>query len=413
MNKKENGKEKEIKKVSGDMTGNRAVHTDLKTVRENERSIRRLKRILAALIVVFVGLVIYASYPWWLPKLDGVFDKPVSTIKNSGDVESGNFPVSLDNDNAGIYEVNNYFMTADSYSITFYDENGKERSSYNHSFSNPVVKTGGKRVLVFDCGSDGFRVYNKSGALYSKTSENTILSGTIGKDGTVGIITESDKYSSSIQFYDEDGKLIYRYDSTQRIMAAAIDDNGGGCYICTFASSDGTLCSQVVRIDFSKDGEQAVSEQLDCIAIDCIKNDDGSVTVVGDTALCILDENGKLKTSYEWNGELLDYALSSGCAAAIVDSGYGNAYTLVTIQSEAEEGVYGTNEMSGFKNAVSVKIFDERVILLTADCVYSYAFSGTLAATAEVSSGYNDFVYINSALYLIDRKEIDKLLFEM
>ena len=62
----------------------RAVHTDLNSVRKNERSIRNLKKILAVLIVVFVGLGIYVTYPKWLPKLEGIFDKPVSTITNDG-----------------------------------------------------------------------------------------------------------------------------------------------------------------------------------------------------------------------------------------------------------------------------------------------------------------------------------------
>ena len=53
----------------------RAVHTDINEVRRNEHSIRVLKRIMAALIIVLIGLIVYITYPHWIASLEGIFDR--------------------------------------------------------------------------------------------------------------------------------------------------------------------------------------------------------------------------------------------------------------------------------------------------------------------------------------------------
>ena len=45
--------------------------------------------------------------------------------------------------------------------LCFYDESGNKISDNSHNFANPVVRTSGKRVLVYDNGGNSFRVLNK------------------------------------------------------------------------------------------------------------------------------------------------------------------------------------------------------------------------------------------------------------
>jgi hypothetical protein len=391
----------------------RAVHTDLNEARKNERSIRRLKRILAVLIVIFVGLLIYVTYPFWLPKLEGIFDKPVSTIQNDGKTAEGNFPIEPSDPSAtDIYAVKNNLMTVDSYNVTFYDENGKERSSYSHAFASPSAKVSGRRVLLFDSGSDGFKVYNKSGEIYSKTAENTILTGSIGEDGTVAIVTSSDKYPSAMQIYDSDGKLIYRYNCIQRIMSAYVTADGSGAYVCTFSSDNGEIYSQVHKISFDSEEEKWVSDSLKGIAVGCIKNSGGRISVVCDGDMYTLDTDGTVLTSYEYGGTLSGFSLTENCAAVLVSGSTGSSDTLVIADADKnDENAYC--EITDLSDTQSVGIYDKRVVVTTSSKAISYAFDGTLAATATLEKNYTDFVYINSSLYLLSRQGIDKIGFDM
>ncbi|SDA16251.1 hypothetical protein SAMN02910447_01117 [Ruminococcus sp. YE71] len=389
-----------------------AVHTDINTVRRNERSIRRMKRLLALLMVILIGLAIYMTYPMWMPKLEGIFDKPVTTIHNDGKAEGGNFPIEPTEKTTNILALGNQLMTADAHSLTLYSSDGEKTDSFAHAFSKPVERVCGKRALVFDSGAYGFKLYSKKGEIYSKTTDDIILSGSLSENGTAAILTESSKYASLVLFYDKDGKLVYRYGCTSRVMAVSVTEDGKSAYVCTFCSQDGEIFSQVRRLDFSQDGEQMVSEDIRTLAIDCICNDAGDILVAGDTGLYTVSPEGKLVSSYEFDGTLSYAALGRGCSAAIVANATDNDSTLVIAASGAED-------TEAFRTATidsSVKklsIADDRVLMLTDSKVLSYAFSGTLAAEADVGREYVNFIYADSAVYLAGKRGIDKIKFEM
>lgn len=391
----------------------RAKHTDLISVRKNERSIRNLKRIVAALIVLLIGIAIYMTYPTWLPKLEDIFDKPISTITNDGEVASGNFPITPDEPSAvSIYGVKNNLLAADSHTLTFYDENGKERANYNHVFSKPVTRVNGKRVLVFDSGSDQFRLYNKSGEIYSKSTDNDILTASLGDNGTAAVLTASEKYASSLLIYDPDGKLIYRYDSVQRIMSASVDSGSNSATICTFSSEDGQIYSQVRSIEFDSDGEKMISEKLSCLAVACVKNNAGNYCVIGDTAMYTISSDGTILSQYDYGGTLEDYCADPSCSAVIISSSNKNTSRLIIADADAKDAE-SYREIPDIHGAKKIRVCEKRVVLLTSDTAYAYSFGASLAATAQLTKEYSDFAYINSALYLLSRHDIDKIGFEM
>ena len=390
----------------------RAVHTDINSVRRNERSIRRMKRLLALLIVVLIGLTIYMTYPMWLPKLEGIFDKPVTTIHNTGTTEGGNFPIEPTEKTTNIFAFNKMLMTADAHSLTLYNSDGERVDSFAHAFSTPVERVCGKRALVFDSGAYGFKLYGKKGEIYSKTTDDLILSGSLSEDGTAAILTESNKYASVVLFYDEDGKLIYRYGCTSRVMSASVTEDGKSAYITTFYSEGGEIFSQIRRLDFDKDGEQMISEKIRTLAVDCIANDVGDVLVVGDNGLYTISPEGNLVSSCEFDGTLSAVALGRGCSAVLVNNSTDNGTSLFLAAAGAEDTeAYRSIEVSGIVKKLSIT--DDRVMVLTNSNVYSYAFSGTLAAEAEVGREYVNFVYTDGAVYLAGKRGIDKIKFDM
>lgn len=390
----------------------RAVHTDIKTVRKNERSIRRMKRVIALLTVALVGIAVYLTYPYWLPKLEGIFDRPVTTVHNNGDFEQGNFPIEPAEKTTNIFAVGNLLMTADTHSLIFYDPNGTKLNTYALGFSNPVERVSGKRVLVFDSGRYGFKMFTKKGEQYYKTTDDVILTGSISENGTVAIVTASDKYAASVLFFNKDGKMIYRYNSTARVTAATVTEDGKDAYICTFSSIDGIIYSQVHGLDLSKDGEQMVSENIQTLAIDCTINDAGDIVIAGDTGIYTLSPEGKLVSCYEYGGELKGFALGRRCSAALVEESSDNTQRLIIAKSGADDtGAY--REVICSDLAKCVKLSGDRVLLLTSDAVMSYAYSGTLAATAEIGREYVNIDYLDGSVYLAGKHGIDKIKFEM
>ena len=413
---KEKAKDKPAAKRTADEKpaepSRRAVHTDINEVRRNEHSIRVLKRVMAVLIVLLIGLVIYMTYPHWIAKLEGIFDRPARTASNDGSTEEGNFPLEPDNAAMGVYTVKNDLLTADAHTLTFYDMSGNRKASYSHSFSKPVVKTAGKRVLVFDNGAYGFKLYKKGGESFSKTVDDTILTGAVCETGSSVIVTASNKYAASAKFFNKDGKPIYNYDCTARIMAASLTPDGNSCYICTFYSGDGELRSQIRRVDLDKSGEQMISEEIPSLAINCMVNDSGDIMVVCDTAFYILGPDGKLRSEYKYDGELVSYDLSTAGAAVLLKGSSQNNGKLMIAQSGAA-GSAEFRELSSESAVKVVKVAGDRVMLLTSDKAYAFDMMGNLTATADIGREYSNFTYIDQALYLLGKHGIDKIKFTM
>ncbi len=388
----------------------RAVHTDINEVRRNEHSIRVLKRVMVVLIVLLIGLVVYMTYPHWIAKLEGVFDRPVRTETGDGSTEAGNFPLEPDNAVTSVFTVKNDLLTTDPHTITFYDVNGERKASYSHNFSKPIVKTAGKRVLVFDNGAYGFKLYKKGGESYSKTADDTILTGDVCEAGTAVIVTTSNKYAASAKFYDKDGKLIYNYDCTARIMSVTLNSEGTSCYICTFYSGNGELRSQIRRIDLDKSGEQMISEEIPSLAIGCKVNDAGDIMAACDTAFYILSPDGKLRSEYKYDGDLVSYDLGHAGAAVLLSGGSKNSGKLMIAQA----GAAGSAEFRELNSESAVKIVKtagDRVILLGSDKAYAFDFMGNLTTNSAIGREYSNFAYIDGALYLLGKHGIDKIKF--
>ena len=389
-----------------------AVHIDIKSVRRNERSIRVMKRLIAFLVVILVGIGIYVSYPYWLPKLEGIFDKPATTIDNSGKVEDGSFPIAVEDAAYNVYAMKNNLAAADQHRLSIYDENGKRRGSYDHNLSYPVVKTSGKRALVFDFGGTGFKLYNKNGEIYSKSAENDIMTAALGENGTSALITSSDRYASSVLYYNKEGKLIYRYDSMKKVMGVYVAPDGQSSYVCVFSTDSGAVYSQVIKLDLGKDGEQMESEEFDCLAMDCMLCSDGNIHVAGDSAMFIITAEGAVSAKYEYGGDLIDFSLSRKCSAVTIGGNPRNSGTLVIAEAGASESeTFREIEIRDVIKQVSVT--DDRVLLLTSSAVTAYDYSSTVAGTAPLEKEYYEFVYINGSLYLSGKHGIDKIGFEM
>ena len=193
--------------------------TDIRAARKKEKNKKLYKKIAAIAVVVAFGVGVYASRGVWVPKLEGILDRPHATIVNDGKKQSGNFPLTFDESSVNVIkQLSAGIVRVDDRNIAFYDESGNKISDNSHNFANPVVRTSGKRVLVYDNGGNSFRVLNKKGELLSKDIDQSILLAEIAPDSTVAVVTQTEKYAAVLTVYDSSGAEIYQWSSSRRIL---------------------------------------------------------------------------------------------------------------------------------------------------------------------------------------------------
>ena len=203
-----------------------AENTDIRSARKKQKRKKHFVRLAVLIALLIIATVVFVLKDKWLPKLEGILDKPKETIVNDGTLEQGNFPIELlGSGSTKLYTFGDMFVTVDDSSIKMYDINGEEQKSILHTLAHPSAVVDGKRMLVFENGGNSFEVVNKNGELFSKKLDDNILFATMSGKVTV-IVTQTEKYDGMLTAYDENGSEIYRWSSNKRILNVRVKDDG-------------------------------------------------------------------------------------------------------------------------------------------------------------------------------------------
>lgn len=383
--------------------------TDIRAARKKEKNKRRVKKLIIILIIAILGLTAYLTRGLWVRKLEGIFDRPHKVIVNDGKTQSGNFPILRESSTVNYMElIDGEIAVADDAHIYLYGENGALINMFTHELEDPTVRISGKRIFAFDNGGNTFRLYSKKEELYSKTIDESILFAELGSNGYAAVITQTEKYPACMTVYDSNGSEIYRWSSGQRIIDISFNDSGSGCYVTTFSSEDGELCSVVHYVKFNTAKEQMTSVKLDSLVIDTFENNNDSLWVVGDSKFYKLDENGKIIMEYEYTDDLVSYCLNEYSAAVVVNSVSKVKGTVALFDSEEDKP-----ELAETNGGIPKKLAasGRKVFLLSDHAVESYDLNGNCLATADVTDEYTNFAYYSDSVYLMGYRAIDKIEF--
>ena len=384
---------------------------DFEKLRTHRRNMRRLRRLLIVLAIALCAAGLYYTKDRWVPKLEGILDKKHETIINDGKVQSGNFPIDLgDSTTAALTTLDDDLICVDVGLITTYDQNGKVRTTDYHSFGSPVARTAGKRMLVFDNDAKSFRLLNKNGEVYSKKTDNIIIYGAVADNGNVLIVTLDEKYTALLTVYNKDGEQIYRWGTGDRITDASFAQDGDACVVSTFNVSQGEITSKINRIDLTKSDTVLSSKPLEGCVIRVQENSDERIWAVTSDRLYLLTDVCSYIDTFEFSGELVSMDMCSECAC-IATKELGHDKTRVCIFSAEDNKAEPAVSAEGTGRIRRVRCFEDMAMVLTNEKLDAYASDGSLAATSSLDDDYSDFVYFDEAVYLLGRREINKIIF--
>ena len=389
-----------------------ATVTDIRQERKKEKSRRLIKRLVILGFIAAIGLTVYLTRGYWVPKIEGIFDKPHDTIVNDGVTEGGNFPLKVAQSNiTSITQCNDIMVTLDVNRVVFYKENGEQLNSIAHNYSSPVIDVSDKKIVAYDNSGKSFQVMNRKDTVYTKKTDNPILMAKIAPNGYVSIVTQTEKYSAYVTFYDETGAEIYNWASGRRVTDICFNDEGDGCCISTISSSGGKIDSTIYAVNFKEKEPRMTATVEDSIALRSKQMQNGDYWLICDNKFVKLDKTGQLISSYELKNELVSFSLSSRYAAIYTGSVTGTHGTLTVFDNENEN-----NEPSTVKDIQGkpkkLQLSDSDIIVFNDKTVECYDAKGNLLATADVPANYVDCVYANKAVYLLGYRDINKMKFD-
>lgn len=377
---------------------------DIVDMKNRKKRLKRLRKLLIFLLIAAIGAALYITRDKWYNKLRGI-GKQYRTIVNSGQLAEGNFPIDV---NGGEdYQVDlsedTLVILSDTYTY-YYDTDGSLLKKRQHTYTNPVMRSKGDCVLVYENGGEDLSLEDSDSVIYSKTFDSGILFARVSREGYVGVVTKSANYSCEVHIYDKKGKSIYDRKCIEMVSDLSFTDSSKGCVLSYITAENGRLVTKVSKIVFTESGELWNSPGINTLGLEVYGFSNGAF-VLGMEACGYVDGNGQISSYYEYDGDLAAGASSGGMSAVAINNDDRRKYVLALFKSGGSEPLIVDLEAP----SVDVIVFDELAYVLCQGKILAYDFSGGLRSTADVNDSYTGFERSGDHIFLKGYNKVDRI----
>lgn len=222
-------------------------------------------------------------------------------ISVSQDINKNNYPYNLDSSqNVVVKNINNKLGVLTPTSFTILDsKRAVAKYTFDHGYSNPVLKSSGIYSLIIDQGDKKMRLDNVSENVYEHEAMGDILCGDVAKNGNVVIASLSGDKLCNITVYNKslDKKLSYDLNYGY-IVDVAINNSGSKIAFVAVNSKNAQLKSKLYTMNIGVDKPKADFDLPNCNVVDLKYNGD-NLYVVADNYVGIISNQKKLKDVFE------------------------------------------------------------------------------------------------------------------
>lgn len=382
---------------------------DIRLLRKRRKRRKRLLKFFLLLLLGFAVFTVYMLRDSWYPKLEGIGSRFESVKTNGSDLASGNFPLSI---SGGIEyqtgEINGCLAILSDAYLYIYDCKGNLYDERQHAYANPMMRTAGKKALIYESGGNRFRVESRAKTVYTKKIDDSIIFARISENGYTAVVTNSENYICHIAVFDESGNEIYGRDCVERVTDLDFSDDGSGCVISTCEAVNGVLCSKIVSISFDSKEDKWSSEYTDNLSLK-VNYDGDNVFVIGDTKCAYYDSNGNIAYTYEYSGEIADWDFSENKAVMLFENrSKRRSYVMSIDSSNKNPSVIEFSDNS----EKCVRIVGDKICVLNKDGVTRYNFDGKGEKNISPEGSYEKIIYIDDYIFLLGYDRIDRTDYE-
>lgn len=322
------------------------------------------------------------------------------------DLDEGGFPIQL----AGSpdYELktmgDNLCLLTDMH-FTAYTLDGARISETQHGLQNPVIITNTKRALLYDAAGKEIGLYSRTGNIYKKTLDDTIVFCSLSGDERCAVVTTSSRYVNTLYVFNDNGEQIFRYNSPlEKIMQAEFSDKGTELYISTVSAANGELSLKVTRFDLKSDESVVWEQYIGSSLTYSLEYTSGGVYVVTENGAMLLDcGTGEVlkSTSYSKSVSELLYTDSVRLTVFSDNTSNGSILTLYNDELEAAAAVSAAD-------IVDIAADGDRIIVLTQTEIIEYDSTLTAVKTSPISGVYSQIAARGGNIFILGYNSIEK-----
>lgn len=178
------------------------------------------------------------------------------------------------------------------------DLQGNKRLNEDSMFSNPVVLSSEKYLLIYGLSEYTYSIYNTFSNLHTETFEYPITAAAISDKGMYAIVTRTTEYRSVVYLYDENFERIGAVYKDKYVTDVEFNNDGSELLILSLFSQNGNFCTEIVNyVPFSDKPSSSVIVE-NAMAIEAAYNKNNGYSVVYDDKIEFYDSEFFLRNTY-------------------------------------------------------------------------------------------------------------------
>ena len=235
-----------------------------------------------------------------------------------------------------IEELAGGFVEMDSRDVAVYSAYGSQIRTIQPGYARPALAVGNTRFVLYDRAGTSLRVESRTRTLHTRTTSAAILLCALSANGTVAVVTESDRYVAQLQVLDPTSfEPLYTWKMTQEDgipLAVAFAPDNRRFAVGTVAARDGQLASSVCLTGISGQEEPLLyTAESGSMLVRLHWLSGSRLLAVFDTYLALLDgRTGAELARCDYGGaELLGVSVQDGTAALLLSTHNGSHLILL------------------------------------------------------------------------------------
>ena len=298
--------------------------TQIKDLQRRHKFRQRRKNFLAVLIAIaIVGIFLYMNTS------EEFQEFLQSTVLGNSDYQQGEgFPIEfVGKDVISLQSLNDGRLgILNSSKLTVVNLGGGTDLEIPHQMPTPRAIFSGDRILLYDFGGKTWKLYSGNKELSGQTLESPIYGADMVENGVYAIASGSTQYLSMVTVYTREHEKEFEWMSSDKIITnIELEDTGREVAFTAVSAQDGQLHTHLFIHRFDRKDPVASFDFPGEITISLQYRYNGSLTLLTDRSLYIINGAGKLTDMVAFNGETVSaYADQMDRYTVVVLGDYSN-----------------------------------------------------------------------------------------
>ena len=359
---------------------------------------RRARRRRIMLVVLLLALLLAAA------SVTGVLGASLSSLGDTLDSvalyfqRGGGWPAETGiQEPTRIEELAGGFVELDGEDVAIYSAYGTQVRTLQPGYTRPALAVGNTRFVLYDRSGTSLQVESRTRTLYTKTFTNAIMLCAMSQNGSLGVVTESDRYAAELQVFSPTMRSTYSWKMTQdqgTPLAMSFASDNRRFAVGTVAARNGQMACTVFMMDTAKsETGPAYTADEDSLLLQLHWLSSDRVLAVFDTYAAVLSASDGTETArYDFGGVSLQGAsVNRRTTALLLSTHSGNE--LLVLNGDLQ--VVGQGDAG---QAEGVACADTAVYLWGVNSVSCHELDGSERWTRELDSRPQAILVANQPL---------------